>query len=95
MLADVKAGGGVRALMAHLALLTAGVRRAPAREHIIPFRRLTEADVLRIVDLEKAASRAGLLRRGLKAAALVLLALALALRPSSARSPADRASTRP
>ncbi|WNG17607.1 AAA family ATPase [Cystobacter fuscus] len=37
-------------------------------DHIIPFRRLTEADVLRIVDLEleKAASRAGLLRRGLK-----------------------------
>jgi ATP-dependent Clp protease ATP-binding subunit ClpC len=37
-------------------------------DHVIPFRRLTEADVLRIVDLEleKAASRAGLLRRKLR-----------------------------
>ncbi|KFA90469.1 AAA family ATPase [Archangium violaceum] len=37
-------------------------------DHVIPFRRLSEADVLRIVDLEleKAASRAGLLRRRLR-----------------------------
>ncbi|MET0406527.1 MAG: ATP-dependent Clp protease ATP-binding subunit, partial [Cystobacter sp.] len=37
-------------------------------DHVIPFRRLTEADVLRIVDLEleKAASRVGLARRQLK-----------------------------
>jgi ATP-dependent Clp protease ATP-binding subunit ClpC len=37
-------------------------------DHVIPFRRLSEADVLRIVDLEleKAASRAGLLRRKLR-----------------------------
>ena len=37
-------------------------------DHVIPFRRLAEADVLRIVDLEleKAASRAGLLRRRLR-----------------------------
>ena len=37
-------------------------------DHVIPFRRLAEADVLRIVDLEleKAASRSGLLRRGLR-----------------------------
>jgi len=37
-------------------------------DHIIPFRRLAEGDVLRIVDLEldKAASRAGLLRRRLR-----------------------------
>jgi ATP-dependent Clp protease ATP-binding subunit ClpC len=37
-------------------------------DHVIAFRRLAEADVLRIVDLEleKAASRAGLLRRGLR-----------------------------
>jgi ATP-dependent Clp protease ATP-binding subunit ClpC len=37
-------------------------------DHIIPFRRLSEEDVLRIVDLEleKAASRAGLLRRKLR-----------------------------
>lgn len=37
-------------------------------DHVIPFRRLAEADVLRIVDLEleKAASRAGLLRRKLR-----------------------------
>ncbi|ATB33939.1 AAA family ATPase [Melittangium boletus] len=37
-------------------------------DHVIPFRRLSEGDVLRIVDLEleKAASRAGLLRRGLR-----------------------------
>ncbi|MFL5343668.1 MAG: AAA family ATPase [Hyalangium sp.] len=37
-------------------------------DHVIPFRRLSEEDVLRIVDLElhKAASRAGLLRRRLR-----------------------------
>jgi len=37
-------------------------------DHVIPFRRLSEEDVLRIVDLEleKAASRAGLLRRKLR-----------------------------
>jgi ATP-dependent Clp protease ATP-binding subunit ClpC len=37
-------------------------------DHVIPFHRLSEADVLRIVDLEleKAASRAGLLRRKLR-----------------------------
>lgn len=37
-------------------------------DHVIPFRRLSEQDVLRIVDLEldKAASRAGLLRRRLR-----------------------------
>ncbi|HVG60698.1 MAG TPA: AAA family ATPase [Hyalangium sp.] len=37
-------------------------------DHVIPFRRLAEEDVLRIVDLEleKAASRAGLLRRRLR-----------------------------
>jgi ATP-dependent Clp protease ATP-binding subunit ClpC len=37
-------------------------------DHIIPFHLLTEADLLRIVELEqkKTASRAGLLRRGLK-----------------------------
>ena len=37
-------------------------------DHVIPFRRLSEADVLRIVDLEleKAASRAGLVRRRLR-----------------------------
>jgi ATP-dependent Clp protease ATP-binding subunit ClpC len=37
-------------------------------DHVIPFRRLSEADVLRIVDLEleKATSRAGLLRRRLR-----------------------------
>jgi ATP-dependent Clp protease ATP-binding subunit ClpC len=37
-------------------------------DHVIPFRRLSEEDVLRIVDLEleKAASRAGLRRRRLR-----------------------------
>ncbi len=39
-------------------------------DHVIPFRRLSEADVLRIVDLEleKAASREGLVRRRLRLA---------------------------